>query len=218
MFCRVLCCWSFQGRSRYYSVKSIHKNIPNLAGLLDVSQDNVNTLLATSGLASLGNNRNLLFWKNKLWDISLSKHELQDKCELVQCKPTEIPNQHWFIKVGTISYPWNKLTTPGLQIFSRTYLRPLPLNLFPAILTYHVQIGKTEFQIQTFWHSLNAAINGTWMNIPEKISTHSFILAFLCWSNESINFLKPHYLAIFGDQAIACALQQPHFLVSFRTT
>jgi hypothetical protein len=76
-------------------------------------------------------------------------------------------------------------------MISSTYLYLLPLNLFSAILTY-VQIGKTEFHIQTFWHPYkNATIDGTLMNIPEKISTHSFIPAFLCWSNESINFLKP---------------------------
>mgnify|MGYP000450193449 CR=1 FL=1 len=68
---------------RYYFIKSLHKDIPDLARLLGVSQDNFQTLLVASGLGSLRKNGIFIFKKNKEFDSFLNENKLQDTCELV---------------------------------------------------------------------------------------------------------------------------------------
>jgi hypothetical protein len=62
----------------HYSLKELHKHIPNLARLLDVSSpENFQTLLVVSGIGSLRKNGQFIFLKNK-FDSFLNVHKLQD--------------------------------------------------------------------------------------------------------------------------------------------
>jgi hypothetical protein len=101
-----------EAEAHYYSLKPIHDDIPDLARLLGLSQENVNTVLAAGGLGCLQKNGQFIFSKNK-FDRFLSKNELEGACELVKRKPKGFGNQHWFIKIGTKS--WNDAATPGTK-------------------------------------------------------------------------------------------------------
>ena len=101
-----------EAESHYYSIKSLHKDIPDLARLLGVSQDNFQTLLVASGLGSLRKNGQFVFRQNK-FDSFLNENKLRDKCELVYRQPKGFGNQHWFVKVGTKL--GNEAAVPGAK-------------------------------------------------------------------------------------------------------
>jgi hypothetical protein len=89
-----------EAEAHYYSIKPLHKDIPDLARLLGVSQDNFQALLVASGLGSLQKNGQFIFKKNK-FDSFLSKNKLQGStCDLVYRQPKGFGSQHWFVKVG----------------------------------------------------------------------------------------------------------------------
>jgi hypothetical protein len=98
--------------AHFYSIKPLHKAIPDLARLLGISQDNLQALLVASGLGSLRKNGQFIFKKNK-FDSFLNKNKLQDTCELVYCQPKGFDNQHWFVKVGTKL--GNEAAVPGAK-------------------------------------------------------------------------------------------------------
>ncbi len=52
-----------EAEAHYYSIKPLHKDIPDLARLLGVSQDNFQALLVASGLGSLRKNGQFIFKK-----------------------------------------------------------------------------------------------------------------------------------------------------------
>jgi hypothetical protein len=52
-----------EAEAHYYSIKPLHKDIPDLARLLGASQDNFQALLVASGLGSLWKNGQFVFKK-----------------------------------------------------------------------------------------------------------------------------------------------------------
>ena len=88
--------------AHYYLVKALNDDIPSLARLLGMSQDNTNKLLLASGFGSLRNSGQFIFAKNK-FESFLVKHELDGICELVQRKPKGFGNQHYLLKL-VLSY------------------------------------------------------------------------------------------------------------------
>jgi hypothetical protein len=101
-----------EAEAHYYSIKKLHKDIPDLASLLGVSQDNFQALLVASGLGSLRKNGQFIFKKNKFGSF-LNVNKLQATCELVYRQPKGFANQHWFVKVGT--KVGNEATAPGAK-------------------------------------------------------------------------------------------------------
>jgi hypothetical protein len=100
-----------EAEAHYYSIKSFHSNIRNLATLTGVSQENFQILLVASGFGSLWKNgKEFIFSKNK-FESFMSSRKLNNVCELVQCQPKGVKIQLWFVKVWGSKYQccrtWN---------------------------------------------------------------------------------------------------------------
>jgi hypothetical protein len=101
-----------QVEAHYYSIKQLHKAIPDPARLLGVFQDNFQALLVASGLGSLCKNGQFIFQKNKFYSV-LTMNKVQDMCELVYCQLKGFCSQHYFVKVGTKL--GNEANAPGAR-------------------------------------------------------------------------------------------------------
>ena len=97
-------------KAHWYSLKTLHDDIPTSASLLGMSQANLNTLLVASNFGRLTKDGKFMFQKAKFASF-LNKNCLQDKCELVQRQPRGFTNQVWFVKVGA-KY-WADAVAPG---------------------------------------------------------------------------------------------------------
>ena len=96
--------------AHWYSLTTLHDDIPMSASLLGMSQENLNTLLVASNFGRLTKDRKFMFQKAKFASF-LNENCLQDKCELVQHQPRGFTNQIWFVKVGA-KY-WADAVAPG---------------------------------------------------------------------------------------------------------
>jgi hypothetical protein len=96
--------------AHWYSIKTLHNDIPTLASLLGMSQENLNILLVLSGFGILRTNGVFRFQKGKFASF-INENCLEYKCELAQRQPKGFTNQCGFIKVGD-KY-WADAIAPG---------------------------------------------------------------------------------------------------------
>ena len=82
-----------------YSIKSLEPQIPSLASLIGLSQDNFQTLLLRSGFACVQKTGQFIFSSSK-FQAFLNQNQLDDLCELVQRQPKGFRNQQWFVRAG----------------------------------------------------------------------------------------------------------------------
>jgi hypothetical protein len=78
--------------AHWYSIKTLHADIPTLASLLGVSQENLNILLVLSGFGILRTNGVFIFQKGKFASF-INENCLEYKCELAQRQPKGFTNR-----------------------------------------------------------------------------------------------------------------------------
>jgi hypothetical protein len=67
--------------AQWYSVKALHKGIPSLADLLQVSSENLQILLMKAGIGNLGQRDKLFSFQSSKFESLRSEYMLQDAFE-----------------------------------------------------------------------------------------------------------------------------------------
>jgi hypothetical protein len=89
-------------------VKPLHKGIPSLADLLEVSSENLQILLMKAGIGNLGQ-------RDELFSFQLSQFKsfLQDACETTRWRVKGLKSKQWFVRLATIYL--GDLADPGVN-------------------------------------------------------------------------------------------------------
>jgi hypothetical protein len=100
-----------QSPAQWYSLKPLHKGIPSLADLLEVSSENLQTLLTKAGLGKLGQRDKFFSFQTSKFESFRSEFMIQDACEATHRKVKGLKTKQWFVRLGTMYY--GDLCDPG---------------------------------------------------------------------------------------------------------
>jgi hypothetical protein len=100
-----------QSPAQWYSLKPLHKGIPSLADLLEVSAENLQTLLSKAGLGKLGQRDKLFSFQSSKFESFRSQYMIQEACETTQRRAKDLNSKQWFLRLGTQYY--GDLCDPG---------------------------------------------------------------------------------------------------------
>ena len=106
--------------AQWYSIKPLHNNIPSLGDLLEVSAENLQSLLAKCGLGKLGRDgKSFNFHASKFESFRL-EFMMEDACETTQRRVKGLKTKQWFVRLGTnfmgdLSDPGTKRRAPWVR-------------------------------------------------------------------------------------------------------
>jgi hypothetical protein len=90
-----------QSPAQWYSIKPLQNGIPSLADLLEVSVENLQTLLSKAGLGKLGQSNKFLRFQSSKFESFPSEFMIQDACEMTQGQVKGLNSKQWFLRLGT---------------------------------------------------------------------------------------------------------------------
>ena len=102
-----------QSEAQWYSLKPLHKGIPSLADLLEVSSENLHILLMKAGIGNLGQCDKLFSFQLSKFESFHSEYMLQDACETTRRQVKGLKSKQWFVRLGT-NY-LGDLANPGVN-------------------------------------------------------------------------------------------------------
>jgi hypothetical protein len=76
-----------ESEAQWYSIKSLHTDIPCLADLLKISADNLQSFFLEGGFAKLRSDDKLFSFQASKFESFRSMFTIQDACEMTQRKP-----------------------------------------------------------------------------------------------------------------------------------
>ena len=98
--------------AQWYLVKPLHKGIPSLADLLEVSSESLQILLMKAGIGNLGRDKLFSFQSSK-FESFRSEYMLQDACETTRRRVKGLKSKQWFVRLGTKDL--GDLADPGVN-------------------------------------------------------------------------------------------------------
>jgi hypothetical protein len=109
-----------ESKVQWYSVKPLHNEIPSLADLMEVSSENLQTLLVKGGLGKLGRDKELMSFQPSKFESFLSKFSIEEACETTLLYVKGLKTKQWFIRLGTkyfgdLCVPGTKGPAPGVK-------------------------------------------------------------------------------------------------------
>ena len=87
--------------AQWYLVKPLHKGIPSLADLLEVSSENLQILLMKAGIGNLGQRDKLFSFQASKFESFRLEYMLQDACETTRRRIKGLKSKQWFVRLGT---------------------------------------------------------------------------------------------------------------------
>jgi hypothetical protein len=91
-----------ESEAQWYSIKSLHNDIPCLAELLKVSAENLESFFMEGGLGKkLGQDKTLFCFQASKFESFRSMFTVQDACETTQRKLKGMKTKEWFVRLGT---------------------------------------------------------------------------------------------------------------------
>jgi hypothetical protein len=100
-----------QSPAQWYSLKPLPKGIPSLADLLEVSAENLQTLLSKAGLRKLRQRDKLFSFQSSKFESFRSQFMIQEACETTRRRVKGLNSKQWFLRLGTQYY--GELCNPG---------------------------------------------------------------------------------------------------------
>ena len=100
-----------QAPAQWYSIQPLGNGIPSLADLLEVSFDNLRTVLKNAGLAKLGKDDKTLTFLPSTFDNFRAQYMIQDACETTRLRFNSTKTKQWFLRLGQEFY--GDLSDPG---------------------------------------------------------------------------------------------------------
>jgi hypothetical protein len=101
-----------QAPAQWYSIQPLGNGIPSLADLLEVSADNLRTVLKNhAGLAKLGKDDKSFAFLPSKFDSFRAQYSIQDACETTRRRFNTTKTKQWFLRLGQEFY--GDLSNPG---------------------------------------------------------------------------------------------------------
>jgi hypothetical protein len=82
----------------------LYNGIPRLADLLEVSAENLQTVLKKAGLGKLGQHDKLFSFLPSKFDSFLAEFMIQDACKTTPCRVKGLKMKQWFLRLGIQYY------------------------------------------------------------------------------------------------------------------
>jgi hypothetical protein len=70
-----------ESEAQWYSIKPLHNESPSLADPMEVSSENLQTLLVKGGLGKLGRDKELMSFRPSKFESFRSKFSIEEACE-----------------------------------------------------------------------------------------------------------------------------------------
>jgi hypothetical protein len=102
-----------RSEAHWYSLKPLHKDIPSLADVLEVSPENIQRLLVNSGLGKFGKDQKIFSFLPTKFQSFRSAFMIEEDCEITRCKVLGLKTKQWFVRLGTQYY--GDLCQPGMK-------------------------------------------------------------------------------------------------------
>jgi hypothetical protein len=99
--------------AHWYSFKPLHKDIPSLADLLEVFQENLRKLFVKGGLGKLGQADKSFSFQASQFDSFRAVFMIEENCEVTRCKIKGMKTKQWFVRLGSQYY--GDLCNPGTK-------------------------------------------------------------------------------------------------------
>jgi hypothetical protein len=97
----------------WYSLKPLHRDIPSLADLLEVSPENLQKLFVKGGLGKLGLADKSFSFQASQFDSFRAVFMIKENCEVTRCKIKGMKTKQWFVRPGSQYY--GNLCDPGTK-------------------------------------------------------------------------------------------------------
>jgi hypothetical protein len=102
-----------ESEAQWYSIKPLHNEIPSLADPMEVSLENLQTLLVKGGLGKLGRDKELMSFQPSKFESFRSKFSMEDVCETTLQYVKGLKTKQWFVRLGTKYF--GDLCVPGTK-------------------------------------------------------------------------------------------------------
>jgi hypothetical protein len=102
-----------ESEAQWYSIKPLHNEIPSLADLMEVSSENLQTLLVKGGLGKLGREKELMSFQPSKFESFRSEFSIEEACETTLRYVKGLKTKQWFIRLGTKYF--GDLCVPGTK-------------------------------------------------------------------------------------------------------
>jgi hypothetical protein len=109
-----------ESEAQWYSIKPLHNDIPSLADLMEVSSENLQTLLVKGGLGKLGRDKKLMSFQPSKFESFRSEFTIEEACETTLRYVKGLKTKQWFVRLGTkylgdLRVPGTKGRAPRVQ-------------------------------------------------------------------------------------------------------
>jgi hypothetical protein len=91
-------------QAQWYSLKPLHSGIPSLADLLEVSPENLQTLLTKAGLGKFTGRDKLFSFQPSKFESFRSEFMIQDACDTTRRQVKGMKTKQWFVRLGSQYY------------------------------------------------------------------------------------------------------------------
>jgi hypothetical protein len=110
-----------ESKPQWYSIKPLHNDIASLADLMEVSSENLQTLLVKGGLGKLGRDKKLMSFQPSKFESFCSEFTIEEACETTLRYVKGLKTKQWFVRrlgteyFGDLCVPGNKGRAPRVK-------------------------------------------------------------------------------------------------------
>jgi hypothetical protein len=109
-----------QAPAQWYSIQPLGNGIPSLSDLLEVSAENLRTILKNAGLVKFGKDVKSFTFPSSKFDSFRAQYMIQDACDTTRRQMKTTKSKEWFLRlgqeyIGDLSDPGTSGRAPRVQ-------------------------------------------------------------------------------------------------------